>query len=69
MRFLFVSAQLPGHLDWGGYLATAVALKRRGHAVLWASGAAVNGLVMATGVEFHELAETGWRWRTFRQCC
>ena len=62
MRFLFVSAQLPGHLDWGGFLATAGALHGRGHAVLWASGAAVSGLVAAAGVPFAALAETGWRW-------
>lgn len=62
MRFLFVSAQLPGHLDWGGYLATAVALRRLGHQVLWASGAAVQPLVQAAGLDFQALAETGWRW-------
>ena len=42
MRLLFCSAQLPGHLDWGGYLPTAVELAQRGHTVLWASGAAVG---------------------------
>lgn len=62
MRFLFVSAQLPGHLDWGGYLATASELKRRGQAVLWASGVAVSARVAAAGVDFHPLQETGWRW-------
>ena len=45
MRFLFVSAQIPGHLDWGGYLETAAELHRRGHDVLWASGPAVAPLV------------------------
>ncbi len=62
MRYLFVSAQLAGHLDWGGFLATAAELHRRGHAVLWASGEAVSELVAATGVPFAALAETGWRW-------
>ncbi|MFN8487290.1 MAG: glycosyltransferase [Caldilineaceae bacterium] len=62
MRFLFVSAQLPGHLDWGGYLETAAELQRLGHAVLWASGPAVAPLVAAQHVPFHPLQETGWRW-------
>lgn len=62
MRFLFVSAPMPGHLDWGGYLPTAAELARRGHTVTWASGAAVAQLVAAAGVPFHALQETGWRW-------
>jgi hypothetical protein len=62
MRFLFVSAPLPGHLDWGGYLNTAIALKKRNHDVLWASGQAVSGLVDRAGLPFRTLAETGWRW-------
>jgi UDP:flavonoid glycosyltransferase YjiC (YdhE family) len=61
-RVLCVSAQLPGHLDWGGYLATAAELVGRGVDVLWASGAAVRRQVEARGVPFHTLAETGWRW-------
>jgi UDP:flavonoid glycosyltransferase YjiC (YdhE family) len=62
MRYLFVSAQLAGHLDWGGYLATAVELQQRGHDVVWASGDAVAPLVQASGLCFAPLAETGWRW-------
>ena len=62
MRFLFVSAQLPGHLDWGGYLHTAAELVRRGHDVLWATGAAVYPLLQAQDVPGHVLGETGWRW-------
>ena len=62
MRVLFVSAPLPGHLDWGGYLATAQALGRRGHRVLWASGEAVRDQVARAGLDFHSLTETGWRW-------
>ncbi len=62
MRFLFVSAQLPGHLDWGGYLHTAVELQQRGHTVLWASGTAVMPLLTQAGIPFHGLQETGWRW-------
>ena len=62
MRLLFCSAQLPGHLDWGGYLPTAVELAQRGHTVLWASGAAVAKRVAAAGLSFQVLEETGWRW-------
>ena len=62
MRALFLSAQLPSHLDWGGYLPTAATLARRGHEVIWASGDGVQGLVQGAGVRFHPLASTGWRW-------
>ncbi|MFN8443230.1 MAG: glycosyltransferase [Caldilineaceae bacterium] len=62
MRILCVSAPLPGHLDWGGYLATAAELQRRGHTLLWASGKAVVAPIQQAGVPFHLLAETGWRW-------
>jgi hypothetical protein len=62
MRFLFVSAQLPGHLDWGGYLRTAADLVKRGHEVLWATGEAMRAAVEAQGVPCHVLNETGWRW-------
>jgi|GEM_PF-206308 len=62
MRYLFVSAQLSGHLDWGGFLATAVELQSRGHEVLWASGKEVAHLVQRVGIPFHRLEQTGWRW-------
>ncbi|NJN82372.1 MAG: hypothetical protein HC802_08920 [Caldilineaceae bacterium] len=62
MRFLFVSAQLPGHLDWGGYLATAMTLQRMGHDLLWASGDAVRDQLAQAGIRQHTLIETGWRW-------
>lgn len=62
MKVLCVSAQLPGHLDWGGYLATAATLRARGHEVLWASGAAVAPQVERAGLPFHGMLETGWRW-------
>jgi hypothetical protein len=62
MRILCLSAQLGGHLDWGGYLATAVELQRRGHQLLWASGIAVAGQIERAGIPFHGLLETGWRW-------
>ncbi len=62
MRFLFLSAPLPGHLDWGGYLATAVELQQRGHEILWASGQAVAPLLAQANIPLHALQETGWRW-------
>jgi UDP:flavonoid glycosyltransferase YjiC (YdhE family) len=62
MRLLFCSAQMPSHLDWGGYLRTAVELARRRHTLLWASGKAVAGRITAANLAFHATAETGWRW-------
>jgi UDP:flavonoid glycosyltransferase YjiC (YdhE family) len=62
MRLLFCSAQLPSHLDWGGYLRTAAELARREHTILWVSGPAVAKRVTAAGLPFQALAETGWRW-------
>ncbi|MCY3708410.1 MAG: glycosyltransferase [Caldilineaceae bacterium] len=62
MRFLCVSAQLGGHLDWGGYLPTAVELMRVGHDVLWATGHELQSQLDAEGVPIHILQETGWRW-------
>jgi len=62
MRYLFASAQIPGHLDWGGYLPTALELQRRGHTVLWATGEAMAPLLARAGIPGHFLAETGWRW-------
>lgn len=62
MRLLFVSAQMAAHVDWGGYLATAITLARRGHAVTWASGAALGPLIAHAGLPFAQMAETGWRW-------
>jgi len=62
MRALFLSAQLPGHLDWGGYLATACALMDRGHDILWATGNEVLPLLENEGVPAFALETTGWRW-------
>jgi UDP:flavonoid glycosyltransferase YjiC (YdhE family) len=60
-RLLFTSLPLRGHLDWGGMLDTAAALATRGHAVAWASGAAVEPAIAAAGVDFVELAAAGWQ--------
>ncbi len=62
MRILCTSAPLPGHLDWGGFLATAVALQQMGHEVAWASADPVAGQLAAASLRFLPLAETGWRW-------
>ena len=40
--FWFTSAPLPGHLDWGGLLKTAQALRARGHEVTWVSEARIR---------------------------
>lgn len=61
-RFWFVSAPLPGHLDWGGLLRTAQALITRGHAVLWLSEAPIGRAVTQAGVPFAAIPRTGWRW-------
>ncbi|WP_322797855.1 glycosyltransferase [Thermoflexus sp.] len=61
-RWLFVSAPLWGHLDYGGYLELAVALARRGHRVLWASGPMVQEAVVRRGLPFVPLPSAGWRW-------
>lgn len=61
MRILCVSAPLPGHLDWGGYLRTAAALVARGHEVLWVSGAEVTAAVQAAGVPFQAVPTVGWQ--------
>ncbi len=62
MRVLCLSAQLPGHLDWGGYLATARALMERGHELLWASGVEVLPQLEHAGIPASVLETTGWRW-------
>jgi len=61
VRILCFSIDLPGHLDWGGYLDTALALRARGHEVVWASGSGVAPLVQARGLPFAELPSSGWR--------
>ncbi|HIQ12431.1 MAG TPA: glycosyltransferase [Caldilineales bacterium] len=61
MRVLAFSIDLPGHLDWGGYLKTARELTRRGHDVMWVSGPMVKAQVRAAGVAFTPTSITGWR--------
>lgn len=62
MRVLCLSAPLPGHVDWGGYLPTAVELQRRGHEVLWVSGQPIAALIAQSGLPFAAIETTGWRW-------
>ncbi len=61
MRILCFSIDLPGHLDWGGYLQTAAELVRRGHEVLWVSSPAVKSAVRHAGVPFAPVPTTGWQ--------
>lgn len=61
-RIWFVSAPLPGHLDWGGLLKTAQVLHARGHTVQWVSEPRIQRLVEAAGVPFVSIDQTGWRW-------
>jgi len=61
-KFWFVSAPLYSHLDWGGYLATAQALIRRGHDVIWVSETPVAGALAKAGVPFVPVRKTGWLW-------
>ena len=58
-RIWFTSAPLPGHLDWGGLLKTAQALRAAGHDVLWVSEARIGALVERAGVPFAAIAVIG----------
>ncbi len=61
-KFLFTSAPLSGHLDWGGYLRTAAHLSGWGYDVLWVSEEPVRAAVEAAGVRFRAVDAIGWRW-------
>lgn len=60
--FWFISAPLPGHLDWGGYLRTARVLSSRGHDVLWISQSGIQRMVETAAIPFAAIPETGWLW-------
>lgn len=60
-RFWFVSAPLLSHLDWGGFLRTAIQLQQDGHQVLWISGEPMRQMLHAAGLPFMAIAETGWQ--------
>lgn len=61
-KFWFISAPLAGHLDWGGFLKTALCLQKQGHDVLWISGSAISNTVTQTGLKFQPIKQTGWLW-------
>lgn len=61
-EFWFVSAPLPGHLDWGGYLKTAQALQAARRDVLWVSEPPAEPMVRAAGVPFASIPHSGWLW-------
>ena len=58
-KLLFTSAPLPGHLDWGGFLATAQAAQSMGHSVRWVSGEPLRQMVEAGGIEFKAVKHSG----------
>lgn len=60
--FWFISAPLFGHLDWGGYLKTAQELHAEGHTVIWVSQPRIGGYIVAQGLTFEPIGETGWLW-------
>jgi MGT family glycosyltransferase len=61
-HFWFASAPLFSHLDWGGFLKTAVELHQRGHKITWVSGESVRGAVESAELDFAPVTETGWLW-------
>ena len=61
-KIWFISAPLLGHLDWGGLLKTAQALRQRDHEVSWLSGQPVAGAINNAGVQFVPVRQTGWLW-------
>ena len=61
MRLLCFSIDIPSHLDWGGYLATAVALQRRGAEVCWTGGKRIQTIVEQAGLRYQALASSGWQ--------
>lgn len=61
-KFWFTSAPLAGHLDWGGFLKTALCLKDQGHEVLWVSGSSIGNTVTQAGIDFQPVKQTGWLW-------
>lgn len=61
-KFWFISAPLAGHLDWGGFLKTALCLQAQGHDVRWISGGAIGHTVTQAGIAFQPVEQTGWLW-------
>lgn len=63
-NFLFCSAPLLGHLDFGGFLQTALHLRRSNHNVIWASGKEVEWLIRRERLPFFEVSAMGCQPRT-----
>jgi MGT family glycosyltransferase len=61
-KFWFVSAPLLGHLDWGGFLKTAQALKSQGHDMTWVSEGPIGKAIQDAGIPFGMVRRTGWLW-------
>ena len=58
----FISAPLYSHTDWGGFLPTALAMRARGHDILWISEAPLKPAIKAAGLGFRHISQTGWLW-------
>ncbi len=61
-RFLFVSAPLPGHMDWGGMHRTAARLLARGHEVVWVTEPYGFPHLQRWGIPTLAVEQTGWLW-------
>jgi len=61
-EFWFVSAPLHGHLDWGGFLKTALAVQGMGYRTVWISEPPIAGVVERAGLPFAAIPHTGWLW-------
>ena len=61
-RCWFISAPLYSHTDWGGFLPTALAMRARGHDILWISEAPLKPAIKAAGLGFRHISQTGWLW-------
>lgn len=61
-RIWCISAPLYSHTDWGGFLRTARTLQARGHEVTWVSGDALRSAIIAAGLPFVPVSDTGWLW-------
>jgi len=58
-----ISAPLPSHSDWGGFLRTAQALQARGHELLWLSESPLQATIQGAGIPFCAISASGWHWQ------
>ncbi|NPA91171.1 MAG: glycosyltransferase family 1 protein [Chloroflexi bacterium] len=61
-RFLFYSAPLPGHMDWGGMHRTAATLRAEGHDVLWVTEPYGKPHLERLDIPVRTVHHTGWHW-------